>query len=384
MLSEEIMGEYQESIQLPNFILEKVPKIRVRSLRLENFKAFDDYEFNFTNNDEIQDFICFIGPNGLGKSTILSALMLLFTRFEGRNKNSVSQMLGKAVRHIDATSNGIYGEEDFLITAVMETSVGNYEVKINKNGFVGDHPEEIKLIVYRLCYLARFDQELNRFQLQRNKWEQFSRLFKSVTGYDIEEYSSPFAFSEDPEQAALLDKYVLDFVIHKPHEIIHHNEASDGEKKVIKSFSTLLNMEFTPQIILVDNIEMHVEVGRHISLITAMRECFPESQLFTTTHSYYISRIFGKRVNVTDLRTIRAPKIIQAESWRFWVIDELSEALMKLESIGCNGDVVEDGKKLLDLSYSEIKDLRQFEWSVKSFLKEVYEKITSDMIPLVQ
>ena len=253
MLSEEIMGEYQESIQLPNFILEKVPKIRVRSLRLENFKAFDDYEFNFTNNDEIQDFICFIGPNGLGKSTILSALMLLFTRFEGRNKNSVSQMLGKAVRHIDATSNGIYGEEDFLITAVMETSVGNYEVKINKNGFVGDHPEEIKLIVYRLCYLARFDQELNRFQLQRNKWEQFSRLFKSVTGYDIEEYSSPFAFSEDPEQAALLDKYVLDFVIHKPHEIIHHNEASDGEKKVIKSFSTLLNMEFTPQIILVDN-----------------------------------------------------------------------------------------------------------------------------------
>lgn len=380
-MAEEIANNY-----LPNFQLDKLPKIRIKSIRLENYKAFEAHTFDFTNNGEIQDFICFIGPNGVGKSTILNALQLLFYRLEGRSDQNVVGMLGKAVRHVDSHMSGIYGEDDFLITAEIVTDEVEYVVQINKNGFVDgfDHPEMIKLIAYRLCYLASYDQELSRFQLNRNRLDLFIKLFKKVTGYTIEECESPFAFSEDPEQAALLDKYVLDFVIHKPNEDIHHSECSDGEKKILKSFSTLLNKDWIPQIILVDNVEMHVEQGRHVSLIEAMRECFPESQIFTTTHSYYLSRIFGKRANITDLRTIRSPKIIKEQPWRLWMMDEISEGMMKLEAIKCKDETYELGKILLEQLYNGGKDLRGFDESVKIFLKEVCEKIVIDMIPPVQ
>jgi len=101
-MAEEIANNY-----LPNFQLDKLPKIRIKSIRLENYKAFEAHTFDFTNNGEIQDFICFIGPNGVGKSTILNALQLLFYRLEGRSDQNVVGMLGKAVRHVDSHMSGI-------------------------------------------------------------------------------------------------------------------------------------------------------------------------------------------------------------------------------------------------------------------------------------
>jgi len=72
----------------------------------------------------------------------------------------------------------------FLITAEIVTDEVEYVVQINKNGFVDgfDHPEMIKLIAYRLCYLASYDQELSRFQLNRNRLDLFIKLFKRLRG----------------------------------------------------------------------------------------------------------------------------------------------------------------------------------------------------------
>ena len=366
------MDEQQDLI-IPNFRLDTTPDIQVRSLRIQKFKAYDEYSLDFTENGEIKPFVCFIGENGVGKSTVLNAIQLIFTRLEGYEATRIRDNLGKCVRHVDFNQDGIYGNSNFLIEADISSSYGNYTVKIDKTGFLEDHPKEIKLIAYRLCYFASFDQELHQFQLIREKWGQFKTLFESVTGYEIEEMTDVFSASDDPMQKDMLEKYVLGFIVKKTHEIISHKECSKGERKVIKSFSTMLNLEISPKVILIDDIAMHVALGRHLTLIDAMRSCYPESQIFSTTHSYRMTKCLKRRSQIYDLRTIHANSILIAEPWRFMVIDEIDDALYKLDGLVDQGGskLYNRGKKIRLVCYSKINDLDEFRVDVSNFLKEV-------------
>lgn len=383
--------EVQTSI-LPNFDLDpdKVPNVKIKSIRFQNIKCFEDETFDFTVNGICKPFICFHGKNGLGKTTILDSIQLIFTRFDGREGDQIKYILGKSVRHIDGKPHGIYGTDDFLITAQIQSSSGDYEVLINKNGFVKDHPDEIKLMAYRLCYFARYDQELNIFQLNREKWNVFKDLFEAVTGFTIEEMDSVFNESDDPVQADIMKKYVLGFYVHKPYETITHKECSAGERKIIKSFSTLLNKEYLPPIICVDNVEMHVEVGRHLQLIASMKKSFPNSQIFTSTHSHQISR-FGERNQLYDLRLIRLPEAIKKEKWRFYIADEIQDGISKLESLVIDKKILEReiniGKELLkkcfDVNMNFETDYSLIEES-ENFLKNVSHLFIIDTLEYYQ
>ncbi|MFA5312324.1 MAG: AAA family ATPase, partial [Methanomassiliicoccales archaeon] len=210
-------------IDLPEFKVDPslLPDVQIQSLRFQNFKAFEDTTFNFVeSNGACKKFVCFHGPNGWGKTTILDVIQMMFARFEGYDLKRLQLLLGKAVRHVDGKPNGIYGNDDFLITAKIASPDGNYEIQINKSGFIKDHPSKVKEFVSRLCYYARFDQELHQFQLIRSQWDVFRELFTAVTGFKIEEKTTLFDQSDDPMQAENLRKYVLSFWVHKPHETI--------------------------------------------------------------------------------------------------------------------------------------------------------------------
>lgn len=306
-------------------------------------------------------------------STVLSAIQLLFSNLNFRTKESKDAFLGKSVRHIGKEMDGIYGDSDFEVSAKLVSEKEEYEIVINKSGFVKDHPKEIKELAYRICYLARFDQELSKFQISRDKWGLFKELFESVTGFEIEEdkeVNTFFADSSDSNMKRLMDEYVLAFYVKKPMGIIQHKECSDGEKKIIKAFSTILTLEYTPKIILIDNVEMHVERGRHLKLIDSLKKCFPDSQIFTTTHSYYISRGFGIKDCVYDLRLISANNIIKNEPWRLCIIDEITEALIRVEAIDENNKLVTEGKNLLNSCSLKINDLQKFKKNIEKFLKD--------------
>jgi energy-coupling factor transporter ATP-binding protein EcfA2 len=313
-----------------------IPDVKIKSIRFQNYKAFDDVTFDFWDEDlkDCKPFICFHGPNGCGKTTILEAIALIFSRLEGRDIDHLRALLGRSVRHIDGVQRAIYNKkDDFLLTAHLNTSLGNYEVQINKTGFIKDHPEEIKDIIGRLCFYARFDQELHQFQLNRKSWKFFRDLFESVTGFKIKEQKGVFSDSADPVQSEMLRKYILGFLVYKPDEIISHKECSAGERKIIKSFSTLLNKEYMPEVVCIDNAEMHVESGRHINLMESMKRCFPKSQIFTSTHSYQISKNFGTKNQLYDLRLLKASNLVKKEPWRLYLSDELKDNLLKLQGI---------------------------------------------------
>ena len=390
----------KQTTPLPNFKVFTIPTLRLVSLRFQRFKAFEDFTLNFEDESGIKEFVCLIGPNGTGKSTVLNAIQLLFAKVDGRSKEQMKANWGKAVRHVEQGKNGAYGDEDFLLTARFHVAEINgkedyeYEVRVNKFGFLVDHPAEIKELVYRLCYYAQFDKELQNFQLSRAKWPTFKLLFETVTGFTIhedEQMLKLYGGTTDPFMQKLVKDYVLSFFIKKPYETIQQREASDGERKIIKSFSTLLTIEYQPQIILIDNIEMHVEKKRHIALINAMKSCFPDSQIFSTTHSYYVSKLLGKTAGVEDLRLVHASPIIQNEPWRLRIIDELEEALVKTEvfretltdvvSIREVDYCLASGKKLLDECCLEIKDLQFFKSKLRSFLQDVAVLFVNDVMP---
>ena len=385
ILQKEIMA----MIDLPDFQLDKskVPNIRLKSIHFENFKAFDDTCFDFFDASGIKPFACFFGPNGCGKTTILDSIQMIFSRFEGYELDRLKANLGKSVRHVNGKENGTYGNDDFLMTANIESSIGNYEVQINKSGFVKDkdHPQEIKMILYRLCFYSRFDQELRTFQLERDKWEIFKELFESVTGFEINESHSVFDQSDDPVQADMLRKYILGFNVHKPDEIIKHTECSAGEKKIIKSFSTLLNKEYNPQIILVDNVTMHVESGRHLDLISSMKKCFPKSQIFTTTHSHQLSKNFGKKSQLYDLRLIKSPCIIKEHQWRLYLSDEVKECISKLKAmnIGIKNVVEKEikiGNELIQQCYVDNKNDGYLISEIEKFLQRTAHLFVYDVV----
>lgn len=364
-------------VDLPDFKIDKseIPFIRLKSIQFQNFKVFKDYLFNFSGGS----FACFYGPNGCGKTTILDTIQLIFSRFDEYDKDRLKVYLGKSVRHIDGKMSGIYGNDDFLITATIESSVGEYEIQINKSGFISDHPLEIKSLIYRLFFYTRFDQELRQFQLSRQKWPVFKELIESVTGFEIEEQESLFDISEDPVQADLLRQYVLGFRVHKPNEIINHTECSAGERKIIKSFSTLLNMEYIPRVICIDNIEMHVESGRHIQLVEAVKKCFPDSQIFATTHSYQISRNFKDKSQLYDLRLIgRSNK----DGWKLQLQDDLNDYVSKLRSIKVYPEIVKreitKGEELIEMCNSKSHQFSIFEQS-ELFMKRVIHLTIKDI-----
>lgn len=329
------MGKQTDYLNLPDFKIDKsqIPIIKIKYIRFKNFKIFDEYCFDFTEGNKCKPFICLLGPNGYGKTTILDSIQLVFSRYEGRDLEHLRALLGKSVRHIDGKYSGVYGDDDFLVTVGIQSSTGDYEIQINKSGFINDHPEEIKWIVYRLCFYAGFDRELHQFQLPRDKWGMFKKLFEGVTGFTIEEKTTLFDDSSDPIQSNLLKEYVLGFLVHKEDETINHNECSAGERKIIKCFSTLLSKEYTPSIILIDNIAMHVEEGRHITLIEKMKECFPNSQIFAAAHSYQISRNYKEKEQLYDLRLVKANDIIKKEPWRLFLMDEIKDGVNKLQSM---------------------------------------------------
>lgn len=364
-------------LDMPNFKEVNMPYVKIKSIYINNYKIFHDYFIDFVHNNKVSDFACFIGPNGCGKSTTLEVIQSLFSNYDQYDETRLRSILGKSVRHVEAgDKSGIYGSSDFSIRAMLKSSFGDYEVVLTKSGFYKNHPQEIKDLVMRLCYFTRFDQELRKFQLDRSKWHVFKELFEAVTGFEIEEEETEFAVGN----SRISKEFVFGFVVHKPNETIHYKECSDGERKIMKSFSSLLTLDYIPSIILIDNVEMHVESGRHLPLIKAMKRCFSDSQIVTTTHSYHISRNFSDKNQVYDLRLLNCPKIYREQPWRLQVQDEIKDALIKLETFNDVDDVLLDGKELLKRLDGVIDDIDDFRSDVKQFMFEVVSGFVEDII----
>jgi ABC-type lipoprotein export system ATPase subunit len=332
--TENIIGLLQ-----PNISESQLPKICLKSLELKNFGLFDHVMIDFRSRSTgniAEQLIGLIGPNGYGKTTILAAIQMLFCKFGEYDEQRYKSLFTKYIRNVKKINTIKVEDQDLMIKGTFHISGGNdYDVCVTRqNGVVSFHPQSVSDFLPYFCFCARFDQELDIFQLKRSQWNRFKNLFENITGYEIFEDTTLFDQSEDTRLNNLVRDYVLGFNAKKEGNIIGHKQCSAGEKKIIKTFSTILNKIVQPRIILIDNAVMHVESDRHLNVIQSISECFADSQIILTCHSEPVKRGFSDGNKIIDLRCL---KLDDAEDfWKIRYLDELVEMKEKLNA--CNID----------------------------------------------
>lgn len=334
----------------------------LRELTLRNYCAYSDYTFNFCKSDGTPyQFICFFGPNGVGKSTLLEAISMLTANWTGRPNYMIQESLRKYIKSkdyepsYDGMKGFTYGEKDencdaeyiktsvkqkrddlegMLIRGVYVLDGKDYVIEITEKGFVrndfaplpppGSEPEKAlsytntgpwkkQHLLYRqrIAHFFNSDSDLSmsKFQLKVSQVESFERIISEVMRYKAD------CIAPSPIATQLHDKeYCTDFVITKKSGRVHFKRMSAGEKKISKSFSQLLNLmddlanphpgepklEGWPRVLLIDNVEMHVYWDRHIDFINCLKSIFNKQQIIATTHSGVLVPRFLKQENDSD------------------------------------------------------------------------------------
>ena len=320
----------------PDINESQLPKICLKSLELKNFGLYDHVVVDFTSKEPstVEPLTCLIGPNGCGKTTILNAVQMLFCKFGEYDEQRYKSLFTRYLRNVKEISSIKIEDQDLMVKGTFSISNGeDYDVCVTRqNGVVSFHPQSVSDFLPYFCFCARFDQELDIFQLKRSEWGRFKNLFEGITGYEIFEDITLFDQSEDTRLNNLIRDYVLGFNARKEGNLIGHKQCSAGEKKIIKTFSTILNKVVQSRIILIDNAVMHVESERHLNVVKSIEECFVGSQIILTCHSEPVRRGFSNKNQIIDLRCM---KINDAND--FWKIRYLDELIEMKEKVGaCN------------------------------------------------
>ena len=304
----------------------------LKQLKLVNYCAYENHTFDFTKADGTPyQYVCFFGPNGIGKSSILEAISMLTMNNAGRGESFVKQSLQKYIHDPDYDpmwqsfkDKKFWSKEkkrlDMLIEGAYIMDGKEYVVQLTQDGYARNDFAPISLeeddglefarsgpwgddhLAYRqrLAHFIKSDSDLSlhRVQIHISQVKKFEKIISEITRYPVE-------CLESLGMTAQEKSFCTDFLIKKTKRKtgkqyrIHFKRMSVGEKKIAKSFSELLNlmraleyptpgqpsMPGWPRILLIDNIVMHIYFDRHITMIKSLMEVFNKQQIFATTHS---------------------------------------------------------------------------------------------------
>ena len=272
--------------------------LKIKKLILKNYAGFRSAEFDFTRPDgSFKPINLFFGPNGCGKSTALQAINVLCQAkaYVGRENDLIFRKLTfhpdydptlpHFAKYVDEMRiEGIFdldGEEQKVIISTTNGVERNDLLKFSNVVFVdADHPMNMK-----------------KFQIPEERIDVFTDIAKAVYGYDVslgkpvETFENSWDGREDTYNNLKNDKkkvvFYQDFILDKGDVKVHFKSMSDGERKI----ATLLRSLCDPtqidrsDIVLIDNLEMHVFVSRHAKMVKKLIEVFPSKQFIVTSHS---------------------------------------------------------------------------------------------------
>ena len=297
---------------------------KLKKICLKNYCGFRDMEFDFVKDGAINPISMFIGPNGIGKSSLLNAIRLLScaSKYHGRdttlifrkdtydpNYNPATQeyLVSLAMQKMERDESGriiskehdslptedpeflrtvMEGLEEMEISSVWETDDGDKEVVVTTSGVIKN--ELYTGGAADSHYYIDADSPINnvKFQLEEEKKDLFIELAETIYGYKCSFDGCELVNGSDDESEE--NMFYVDFVLEKPWgDKIHFKRMSAGEKKIATLVRSLCDPEYMGEydLILIDNIAMHIYSKRHKILIDKLLETFPDKQFISTTHS---------------------------------------------------------------------------------------------------
>jgi predicted ATP-binding protein involved in virulence len=306
--------------------------LKIQSLELSNYAGFNKrslFRFTYTNGS-YKPICVFFGPNGCGKSTGLNAIAVLSRAkaYSKRKKEEENLLLRKMQFHPDYDPNyagfAKYSENMEMI-AIFENQEGKELVvhikddDVLRNDLANLGSENVVFI--------DADHPINnsKFQIPSERISVFLELAEAIYGYkcfvekpvsatgvdasntSLKEIISVYAnnheaivasnlkpnISTEEIYAQLSDhknaelSFYQDFVIQKGDVKVHYKSMSAGEKKIATLLRNLCDPSIIDKsnIVIVDNIEMHVYFKRHVKMLEKILEKFPDKQFIVTTHS---------------------------------------------------------------------------------------------------
>lgn len=281
--------------------------MKIKSLSFRDYCGFRKLALNF------RDFTCLVGPNGIGKTTILNAvsLMLCSLDFDAADATPggfggvkpevrIQQYLRKNIRNIDDPG----AANSFRAEALFEHEGVEYPIVLTEKGFEQNNLIKQDFWWAGLCYFARFDSDMVNFQLRYELWPKFKKAYEGITGISID----PDVYTEtDLRKIGQNGDIVTGFFMNKDGDRVKSSRASAGEKKIAKTLSQIVNLEEArqPSIVLIDNLEMHVHYKRHLRMADEIKDLFKGKQIIGTTHSPVLINEYSPKEDMFDIEVLR-------------------------------------------------------------------------------
>jgi predicted ATP-binding protein involved in virulence len=259
----------------------------LKSINFENFCGYKKIVLSFFKDNKPLPLSVFFGPNGTGKSTILSGIRIISNpyQFYGRENDLYFR---KMTFHedYDPTYAGFMksSREMMLEGTFVDVEMKEYKVIIDKNGIIDSQLPRYNSDQEGWSIFTDADHpiNMNKFQLKEEAKDKFLEIASYVYGLPLE-LGKPIETHDFNETA----RFYQDLIIVKNEVRVHFKRMSDGERKIATLLRTICNESVMnpSKICLIDNAEMHIYFKRHPGLVRRLISIFPDMQFITTSHS---------------------------------------------------------------------------------------------------
>ena len=276
--------------------------IKLKKIKLQNYCGYKNFELDLSDEGGVKRWAMFYGPNGIGKSNLLQAVELLASpkRLESRLENNL--FLRKLTYHPNYNPTYIgfdKNKTDLYMEAVFLTDDGDKKIILENNwdDKVGITLNEFPPEVVEAASFIDADKPINllAFQIPEENKDDFLDMAEVIYGFDCELPRISMVREKDRQTKKDIDLYT-DFVLTKYGDTtVHYKSFSDGEKKIATLLSNIFRRTRNTNILLIDNIEMHIYFKRHMRLLEKLEEIFKDVQIIATTHSAVIVEKMDKK-----------------------------------------------------------------------------------------